>query len=104
MKGDKGVKARSDLVEMMLIVRIDGFTYYVCDHCHSIYGDLEPARLCEECCRHNRPKRSPLLERRIGFYNPSGEQKVVFTVGRRPLLKAFRMCEGVLRIEGLASA
>jgi len=92
------------LVEIMLTVRIDGFTYYVCDHCYSIYGDFESARLCEECCSHNRPKPSSLIERRVGFYNPSGEQKVVFTVSRRPLLKAFRMCEGVLRIEGLASA
>jgi len=87
----------------LITVKVDGLVYYVCDYCHSVYPDIDSAKVCEDCCCHNKPKPAVLEERRVGFYNPYSEQKIVFVVSKRPLIRLFKFMKGSVSVENVLS-
>ncbi|WP_440059736.1 hypothetical protein ACSU1N_00835 [Thermogladius sp. 4427co] len=73
----------------MLLVRVGSLNYYACEYCGTIYMEESLAKLCEECCCKNIEKPRVLLENALGVLKNKGDQKVVFYVRKRPLLRVF---------------
>jgi len=58
---------------MVYIVELNGFKYYACEVCRSLYELEDQAKTCEEHCRTNPGIPSTISKEAIGYINPEGE-------------------------------
>lgn len=88
----------------ILVVRVDGETFYACSNCLSVYELPDLARLCEECCCKGLAKPPELTRQVIAVLRAGDKQKIAFKVTRRRVPIHFRLTEHCVTVEECASA
>ncbi|MEM3926318.1 MAG: hypothetical protein QXU13_01875 [Desulfurococcaceae archaeon] len=87
---------------MVYLVEIDGYKYYACEICGSLYEDMDIARKCEDLCKKSPELRDPeLAKQSIGYISlKEDQQKVFFKVipGKGCRRRWFKLCKAGVNI------